>query len=152
MHDVLMNFMAGLTNIVFEPGYLALVRFAFHNALSLSALIIEVIAASSLPPPSPSLSNARQRLALAVLSCLPNYLRNYEHVARPATAASQGQQSGDVVRLVVVALVVVASEKLILKHISLSSLSMRPLPTFLAQLLAYSNDCKTLRLFTFDLL
>lgn len=72
--------------------------------------------------PYPSLSNARQRVALAVLSCLPNYLRNYEHVSRSATAASQGQQSGDVVRLVVV----VASEKLILKHISLSSLSMRP--------------------------
>lgn len=51
MHDVLMNFMAGLTNIVFEPGYLALVRIACRNALSLSALIIEVIAASSLPPP-----------------------------------------------------------------------------------------------------
>lgn len=102
--------------------------------------------------PFPYLSNSRQRLALAVLSCLPNYLRNYEHVARSATAASQGQQSGDVVRLVVVAVVVVASAKLILKHISLSSLSMRPPPTCLAQLLAYSNDCKTLRLFTFDLL
>lgn len=127
MHDVLMNFMAGLTNIVFEPGYLALVCLAFRNVLILSALIIEVIAAPSLSvspslSPFPSLSNARQRVALAVLSCLPNYLRNYEHVVRSATAASQGQQSGDVVRLVVV----VASEKLILKHISLSSLSMRP--------------------------
>lgn len=44
---------------------------------------------------------------------------------------AKDKQSGDVVWLVVIAFVVVASAKLILKHIWLSSLSMRPaLPLF----------------------